>query len=105
MLNQNASSGKIAFGYAQWAQEAARAASKTIEFGNWWRLDVTYWRVSWIEDTGELYAVERKPSDRYVVLACLDKKQVTEFMKKWFDGDNLRALFGRFNLDPNAKPQ
>ncbi len=105
MMNQTTGTGKIASGYAAWALESPRAASKKIEFGNWWRLDVTYWRVCWIEETGELCAVERKPSDRYVVLSCLEKKEVTELMKKWFDGDNLHALFQRFHHNPPQEKQ
>lgn len=100
MINQITDSNKIAVGYGEWIEQTERIASKKIEFGVWWRLDKTFWRVVWIEDTGELYAAERKPSDRFVVLAQLDKKQVTELMKKWFDGDNLRALFGRFGTLP-----
>lgn len=91
--------GKINPGYADWMQ-GERTTSVKIEFGTWWRLDATYWRVSWIEATGELCAVERKPSDRFVVICALTKKEVTDLMKKWFDGDNLAALFHRFNHDP-----
>lgn len=87
---------QIAPGYADWMLEGDRTQSKKVEFGTWWRLDVTYWRVSWIEATGELFAAERKPADRFVVLAHLDKKQVSDLMHKWFDGDNLRALFQKF---------
>ena len=105
VINQISNTNEIALGYTAWMEQTERAASKKIEFGTWWRLDVTYWRVAWIEATGELYAAERKPSDRFVVLSNLEKKQVNDLMHKWFDGDNLRALFGRFNLDPDAKPQ
>lgn len=94
-MSESASFGKIGPGYQRWIQ-GERDASREIEFGTWWRLDETFWRVSWIEATGELYAVERKPSDRFVVFCCLNKKQVTDLMRKWFDGDNLHALFGRF---------
>jgi hypothetical protein len=98
MIQESPSLGKIVAGYEAWIQ-GERDASKKIEFGTWWRLNETYWRVLWIEATGELYAAERKPSDRYVVLGCLDKKHVTDLMRKWFDGDNLNALFGRFKQD------
>lgn len=100
VINQISNSNKIALGYAEWIEQTKRAASKKVEFGAWWRLDATYWRVAWIEDTGELYAAERKPSDRFVVLSHLGKKEVNDLMHKWFDGDNLRALFGRFGQDP-----
>jgi len=99
-VNETVSTGRIAAGYETWLQDMERAASKKIEFGNWWRLDVTYWRVTWIEATGELYAAERKPSDRYVVLRCMAKKEVNDLMRKWFDGDDLHMLFQRFAVDP-----
>lgn len=91
---------KIIKGYAAWMLEKDRAVSKKIEFGTWWRLKTMYWRVSWIETTGELYAVERPPSDRFVLLAHLGKKEVNELMRKWMDGDNLEALFQRFAAPP-----
>jgi len=100
VINQITSPNKIALGYTEWIEQTERTASKKIEFGTWWRLDATYWRVSWIEDTREFYAAERKPSDRFVVLSSLEKKEVNDLMHKWFDGDNLRALFGRFGYDP-----
>lgn len=97
MMMQEAHKNRIAKGYAEWMQALERTPSKKIEFGNWWRLNKSYWRVSWIETTGELYAVEqRPPTDRFVMLTLLDKKQVTDLMRKWFDGNELEALFNRF---------
>ncbi len=94
---QQAHKNRITKGYAEWMQTLERTASKKIEFGNWWRLNKTFWRVSWIEATGELYAVEQRPvTDRFVLLTLLDKKQVTDLMRKWFDGNELEALFNRF---------
>jgi hypothetical protein len=87
-------------GYKTWMSETVRAASKELQFGTWWRLDTTYWRVSWIEATGELYAVERGSGDHFAVLSCLEKKEINVLMRKWFDGDNLRALFQRFAQHP-----
>ena len=104
-MPENPTLGKIVSGYTTWALDPERAASKKIEFGTWWRLNATYWRVTWLETTGELYAAERKPSDRYVVLVCLGKKQVNDLMHKWFDGNNLHALFQRFNHDPAGEAQ
>jgi len=90
--------GKIARGYAAWMGLMERTPSKKVEFGTWWRLGARYWRVSWIEATGELYAVEAKPSDRFVVLSSMGKKQVNDLMRKWMDGDNLEALLKRFQI-------
>jgi hypothetical protein len=55
----------------------------------------------WLETTGELYAAERKPSDRFVLLCRLEKKQVNDLMRKWYDGDNLDALLRRLGLAPD----
>ncbi|MBI4671206.1 MAG: hypothetical protein HY741_06005 [Chloroflexi bacterium] len=98
MMQEKFSLGKIVSGYDVWMQAMGRAASKKIEFGVWWRLDATYWRVVWLEATGELCAAERKPSDRYVVLCRLEKKEVNDFMRKWYDGDDLHALLRHFGL-------
>ncbi|HZQ10374.1 MAG TPA: hypothetical protein VFD70_27595 [Anaerolineae bacterium] len=95
-MNRNETPVKIVPGYTTWIHQSARAASKQIVFGTWWRLDATYWRVSWIEATGELYAVELSPSDQFVVLDHLAKKEFNELMRRWYDGNNLHALFLRF---------
>ncbi len=89
---------KIAPGFDEWMRSGKRAASKEIEFGQWWRFGRSYWRVSWIQETNELYAVERGESDRFVLLTELDRNAVNELMKKWFDGDNLEALLHRFGV-------
>ncbi len=102
-MQETITTGKIVSGYRAWMQENKRAASNVLEFGAWWRLDTTYWRVAWIETTSELYAAEQKPSDRYIVLTWLDKKEVNELMKKWFDGNNLSALLHRFAPEPPAQ--
>ena len=91
---------KISAGFAGWMQAEHRAASKEIEFGKWWRLDDSYWRVAWLEATNELYAVEAGKSDRFILLARLERKDVHTLMKNWFDGDNLSALLHRFGLAP-----
>lgn len=104
-MSENSTFGKINAGYEEWAREPQRSVSKKIEFGTWWRLNSTYWRVTWLETTGELFAAERKPSDRFVVLSRLEKKQVNDLMHKWFDGDNLHVLLLRFNHDPAGEPQ
>jgi hypothetical protein len=95
---QESNKRKICAGFPVWLRAKDRTESKKIEFGKWWRLGTSYWRVAWIEATNELYAVELGETGRYVLLTRLDKKEVNEFMKKWFDGDNLEALFHRFGI-------
>jgi hypothetical protein len=85
----------ISPGYKAWMGETARAASKELQFGTWWRLDATYWRVAWLEATGELYAVERGTNDHFVVIRCLEKKEISALMRNWYDGDDLNALLQR----------
>lgn len=95
---QESNKRKIGAGFAAWLRAKDRADSKMIEFGKWWRLDASYWRVAWLEATNELYAVELGEMDRYVLLTRLAKKEVNELMKNWFDGDNLEALLHRFGI-------
>lgn len=97
-MSKHESKPKIAPGFAEWMQDGKRAGSKKLEFGTWWRFGPSYWRVSWIEETKELYAAERGKSDRFVLLMELDRKAVNDLMKTWFDGDNLEALLHRFGV-------
>lgn len=99
-MNVRSHNGKVAAGFDAWMQVEERFTSRKIEFGKWWRLDASYWRVSWIEATNELYAVEEGESDRFILLTELDKKGVNTLMNKWFDGNNLHALLQRFGLAP-----
>jgi hypothetical protein len=85
----------ITSGYNVWIHETRRAKSSELNFGAWWEMEGTQWRVSWIEDTGELYAAELA-SDRYLVLGHFaTKRDISRMMHNWFDGDNLAALVRR----------
>ena len=99
-MQQHSDKGTIVSGFNAWIQASPRAASKKIEFGNWWRLEATYWRVIWLEATEELYAAERGKSDRFMFLTHLTKAELKVLMNKWFDGDNLSALLQRLGLAP-----
>jgi len=91
-------------GYRQWASVPQRARSPEVDFGVWWYLTAAKrrarrgytWRVSWIQDTGELYATDM--ADRYVVLAVIpDRETVGQVMDGWADAEseiyqNLSAL-------------
>ncbi len=78
-------------GYEAWIQETNRAASRELEFGAWWVMDGTHWRVAWIENTGELYAAEQA-SDRVLVLGHFARRDIHNRMREWFNGDDLSAL-------------
>jgi hypothetical protein len=94
-MNSSSRYGKVTGGFAEWMQAEQRAGSKAIEFGEWWRLGVTRWRVRWLETTTELYAVEVGKSDRFILLTCLSKKEMNDLRKTWMDGDSLSGLLQR----------
>jgi hypothetical protein len=100
VTNQVTSPGQVGLGYHAWIEQNERAASKKVDFGIWWRWNTTFWRVAWIEATNELYAAERQPSDRFVLVTLLDKKEVTELMRKWFEGNDLQGLFQKCKRAP-----
>jgi hypothetical protein len=107
LVTQNAPTlGTVVSGYEAWINEPARAASGEVSFGAWWRSDGAYWNVLWIEDTGELCAVELGETDRFVFMGNFLKKEINETMRRWFDGDNLTLLIQRFSAAAgNAAPQ
>lgn len=77
---------KIRDGYQQWIADPKRAGSGERDFGCWWGLSAKqppWWRVSWIERAGELYATELS-SDRFVVLGIyLGFYDVEDVMAGW----------------------
>ena len=102
----------IQTGFQQWIGEPARARSPEVDFGCWWSIGdpcgFPHWRVSWIKDTGELYAVEmygHRP-DRFVVLARFDGRAAVEAaMQGWAESETLRGLtdlIARFGGGPHA---
>ena len=90
---------EIREGYRAWADDPRRKASKEVDFGVHWTLDGHWptWRVSWIEETGELYARELDGGDRYILLGVFPKREEVEtFMEGWAEGPHiLEAWFGR----------
>ncbi len=58
-MNQNETPVKIVPGYTTWIHQSARAAAKQIVFGTWWRLDTTYWRVSWFVLSISIQEIEK----------------------------------------------
>ncbi len=82
----------IASGYHAWMDQARRTGSRQVPFGEYWRMHDARWRVSWIEDTGELYAADVR-SDRFFVLGHFaTRREVTRKMQRWFQGGNLQGL-------------
>jgi hypothetical protein len=102
----------IQTGYQHWIQNPVRAQSSSSDFGSWWALfpsdapaipsytlvedkaAAVYsaaiagrWRVSWIDDTGELYAKHLLPnSDQFILLGHYHTEgQVEKRMEGWAD--------------------
>jgi len=99
---------QIRDGYRKWINEPARARSPELDFGVWWtlypddpkvapRLAVIggqpvailsaeaagRWRVSWIDDTGELYA-KHLAADAMIILGRYPTREaVEERMEGW----------------------
>jgi len=77
-------------GYKAWISQPERARGLELDFGVHWTLGPGippphYWRVSWIEATGELYDRELEPEgDRYIFLGPhATREEVEEAMAGW----------------------
>jgi hypothetical protein len=85
-----------------------RSASGEVDFGCWWTLrgnerEFPRWRVSWIENTGELYACQMT-KDKLIVLGVIPERQEVErVLEGCSDSEseiyhNLRALSRRIEV-------
>ena len=96
--------------FQNWICVPDRATSREIDFGVNWTLKGEgrwpFWRLSWIETTGELYAVEMTadvsdPGRRFIVLGTiLELESVERTLTNWADPvcsfyRNLTALYMR----------
>jgi hypothetical protein len=79
---------KPLLGYGGWKNDPFRSGSKETDLGCWW----TYldrrrprWRVSWIERTGELYAVQVAIPHMFIELGVFTREEIEEKMKGWAD--------------------
>ncbi len=100
-------------GYTEWIATPERAKSPELDFGVWWKLypddpppmfrygaidnqNAVFasasasgrWRVSWIDDTGELYAKHLAcNSDKFIVLGRYPTREAVEArMAGWSQG-------------------
>jgi len=82
---------EVVEGYDEWSGLPCRERSPEVDFGAWRQVPgIPYtWRVSWIQDTGELYARELAPdSDRCVLLgAFLTREAVETRMAGWAESN------------------
>lgn len=77
-------------GFAGWSETVERKKSREMDSGCHWKLhglgvENQTWQVSWIEETGELYAVciqGRGDDDEYMVLARTEPRE--EARAEWF---------------------
>lgn len=83
----------IQTGFPAWIGGPAR--SPEVDYGCWWTLDAhrghPRWRVSFIMDTGEVYAVEmagHRP-DRFIILGRLTggRAAMERAMRGWAEGE------------------
>jgi hypothetical protein len=84
--------------YDEWSGLPCRRRSPEVDFGVWWRVpgSLYTWRVSWVQNTGELYARELAPDgDRFVLLgAFLTREAVEARMAGWAESNgNLEQFF------------
>lgn len=90
--------GIIYTGYWAWRDCPDRMITREVDFGYIWtekERDRPFWRVSWIEGSGEVYGVELIPSPfclpddrrRFVVLAkgLNSRAEVERYMRGWDD--------------------
>ena len=71
--------------FIDWIREPKRARSPEIDYGCHWRRrgSHTQWRVSWIEQTGELYAVNLWSQEFAVLCVLTDRPAVEGAMEGW----------------------
>lgn len=96
---------EIQAGFQAWIAAPARARSPEVDYGCWWWIrrpaEYPHWRVSFIVDTGEVYAVAmagQRP-DQFIVLGCLTggRQAMETAMHGWAEGEmRLPDLAGRF---------
>jgi len=110
--------------HQKWISRPDRLKSPEVDFGVWWKLcpdnaplvvgeglvgdvPVTFtnagmnrrWRVSWIEATGELYAVEQAlpKTDRFIVITVIKTREaIDKRMEGWAEGEFGKALLTWF---------
>jgi hypothetical protein len=92
-------------GFKEWIEIKKRACSPEVDFGVWWTMtgnerEFPRWRLSWIENTGELYACQ-PAKDRFIKLGIIpDRDRLNSLLAGWSDPDsqiyhNLKALARR----------
>jgi hypothetical protein len=91
---------KMIDGYKVFASFEERKHSGEIDYGVWWHMRYSprgpFYKVSFIFDTGEVYAVNLNDMDHYNVLAWTlnvgdskeTRQEIEELMDGWLDMEN-----------------
>ena len=95
---------RVEKGLRDWRAVTQRARSAEVDFGGWWTLhgdprELEKWSVSWVADTGEIYAWNAR-DDGYIVLGATernDEARAEFLLEGWCDTEsavfhNLTAL-------------
>ncbi len=93
---------EIKTGFQAWIDYPARARSGEHDFGVQWTIDgnprsYPHWQVSWIESTGELYAVDLGRTGCFILIANFPDEEAVELaLEGWVDlSPNLPALIAQ----------
>lgn len=71
---------------AFYAAEPAAARSGETDFGVWWRDDFgRIYRVSWVQDTGHLYAIGMVSGEVTVIGVVRDEAELERRLEGWAD--------------------
>lgn len=81
---------QVQSGYLRWSVDPRREPSPEVDYGWHWYLNPRArahcqgptWRVSWIQNTGELYATD---GERYIVFGVLPRTEVERVLQGWND--------------------
>lgn len=95
MAAQQRIESKIKRGYKGFCEDVKRSRSGEVDFGCWWTLhgdnrEMPRWSVSWIIETGEVYAWAAR-DDLYMVLgltAPKDEARAEFLLESWSDPDS-----------------
>lgn len=80
-------SAHVTISKAKFYEDERRARSREIDFGVWWRdgSNLPTYRVSWIETTGEIYAIEQGTKNAHVEIlgVITNETEVESRLEGW----------------------
>lgn len=71
--------------YPAFSSTGVRRASREVDFGSWWKSTSRdgFWRVSWVENTGELYSVHFDTGTVILLGVFRNSTKVHDIMSGW----------------------